>query len=105
MPVLYVVGQNAPGFMPDNEPSGPHEWDDAVEVLIADLRQYADELGENADPDPDYDRELSLRLHTLLWDGLGIDLAVPDDLIAREQTGGVEILFEGRVFYILPDVA
>lgn len=102
---LYVVGSNEPGFLPDGDLSEPMDWEDAVNYLIADMRQFGDDLAENADPDPEYDRELSLRLHTVLWDGLDIDLADPEDQTPRERAEGVEILYEGRCFFIAPEAA
>lgn len=40
--VSFAVGSNMPGYLPDSEPHHVKTWEDAVAVLVEDLRFEAD---------------------------------------------------------------
>lgn len=53
--VSFAVGSNMPGYLPDSEPHYVKTWEDAVAVLVEDLRFEAD-YGPDDDDTATYTR-------------------------------------------------
>ncbi|USN15628.1 hypothetical protein KIKIMORA_05100 [Brevundimonas phage vB_BpoS-Kikimora] len=95
----YVVGSNVPGYLPEEAPAGPMDWQDAVQMLRASLDADLDAVLETADTDPDYVTWLENSLQTVLIDA-DLETDSPD-----EQPEGVEVTFIDRVYFIAPEGA
>lgn len=98
----YVVGENEPGYLPESEVLGPYAWDEAIDRLVGAVTEWVNDLVSCADPDPTYEADLLERAKTRLWDALGFDMNEPTDYPA-ERPKGVEIMFAGRCFFIMPE--
>jgi len=98
----YVVGQNDPGYMPESTPLGPYTtWHEAATAVKEEIDDHIDSMLETADPDPAYEAELEARRDTVLFDA-GLDLDERD--IKPTESGMIDVVFEGRAFFIRPHV-
>src|SRR5262245_44656084 len=55
----WVAGCNMPGYMPDSDPSGFADWDDARDSIVSDLERARDDMPPDDELDDSQRRELA----------------------------------------------
>lgn len=87
----WVAGNNAPGFLPDDDPREHETWQEARDDVKADVSAFASDLLEGSDGDADYVESVERAERATL---------ARVDQEARDGEA-FDILFQGRVFFCM----
>lgn len=93
--VVFVVGSNLPGYLPESDPYAFDDVDSALDSLVSDVDSHADILAEYEGADVDSDLA---HIRSAIASG--------DARFQLQRSGAVEFLvgadhgFGGRVFFV-----
>lgn len=87
----WITGDNAPGFLPEDDTREHETWREAFDDVKASLEAFASDLLEGSDGDADYVAHMEERLATALHDM---------ECEAREGEA-FDVRFQDRVFFCM----